>query len=248
MRFIARELAWVAAAALLAVPVLAADEEAREVERVVVESGDDGGRKVVRKRIIVDADGKRRVDTWAGHGSHHHLPAAPGGGGFLGVELTELSPELRAHFGAPADRGVMVARVAPESPAAAAGVAVGDVLVGLDGDPVAGARELAHAVAAREAGAVVALELVRDGVSQELEATLGERPAGPRLARRVEIECEEGDGRCGEGLLEASSFDCGGVEECRVEVRCEAGSCECQVNGAEVACDGLPGLPGAAGG
>src|SRR5258708_4887988 len=56
--------------------------------------------------------------------------------GYLGVELTELTPELRAHFGAPQDTGVMVARVVAGSPADKAGLKVGDIITSLDGKAV----------------------------------------------------------------------------------------------------------------
>ena len=36
--------------------------------------------------------------------------------GFLGVGLTELTPELRTHFGVPEESGVMVSKVEPGKP------------------------------------------------------------------------------------------------------------------------------------
>jgi S1-C subfamily serine protease len=48
--------------------------------------------------------------------------------GRLGVMVMSLTPELRKHFGAPDDRGVLVAHVEPDTPAAKAGVEVGDVI------------------------------------------------------------------------------------------------------------------------
>ena len=50
------------------------------------------------------------------------------GRGRLGVMVLGLTPELREHFRAPSDRGVMIARVEPKSVAETAGLAVGDVL------------------------------------------------------------------------------------------------------------------------
>ena len=41
--------------------------------------------------------------------------------GYLGVGLTELTPELRTHFGVPEESGVMVSKVEPGSPAEKAG-------------------------------------------------------------------------------------------------------------------------------
>ena len=47
--------------------------------------------------------------------------------GRLGVLVMSLTPELRKHFGAAEDRGAMIARVEPLSPAALAGLKPGDV-------------------------------------------------------------------------------------------------------------------------
>src|SRR5579871_5943521 len=49
--------------------------------------------------------------------------------GRLGVMVMGLTPELRKHFGAPDDRGVLVAHVESGTPAATAGIEVGDVIV-----------------------------------------------------------------------------------------------------------------------
>jgi serine protease Do len=55
---------------------------------------------------------------------------------FVGMQLVELTPELRLHYGAREDRGVLVLRVESNSPAAQAGVLVGDVLTEIDLQPV----------------------------------------------------------------------------------------------------------------
>ena len=53
--------------------------------------------------------------------------AAGRGQGRLGVHVQPMTPALRAYFDAPEDRGVLVARVEPGSPAGDAGVEAGDV-------------------------------------------------------------------------------------------------------------------------
>jgi len=92
--------------------------------------------------------------------------------GFLGVELTSLTPELRSHFGVPGDAGVMVGRVVEDSPAAAAGLTVGDILTRVDGEPVASAGELGRAIRGKEGGEVVTLDYWRDGKLEQATATL----------------------------------------------------------------------------
>lgn len=97
------------------------------------------------------------------------------GGGFLGVELMPLTPELRAHLGVPADRGVMVARVVEDSPAARAGLQVGDVVTAIEGDGVESPWDLTVAVRGKEAGEPARLEVWRDGRGLDFDVTLEER-------------------------------------------------------------------------
>lgn len=107
-------------------------------------------------------------------------PAAPRavlafGGGFLGVGSTELNPELRAFFGAPKDRGVLIDLVEPGSAAQRAGVKVGDVLLTVDGEAIDSGFDLLRQVSRREPGETAELEIVRDRKPQRLTATIGER-------------------------------------------------------------------------
>ena len=95
--------------------------------------------------------------------------------GFLGVEPTSLTPELRQHFGVPGDAGVMVARVVEDSAAAAAGLAVGDIITRIDGEEILSASGLGRAVRERSGGEAVEIEYWRDGAAATATATLGEQ-------------------------------------------------------------------------
>lgn len=104
------------------------------------------------------------------------LPESFGvGRGYLGVAATELTPELRAHFGAPEEAGVLVARVAAESPAGLAGVRVGDVITALDGETIASGFDLHRRVRGFEEGDSATLEVVRSGRVLALDVRLAER-------------------------------------------------------------------------
>ena len=103
------------------------------------------------------------------------------GKGRLGISVLQISPDLRAHLGAPADRGVIVDSVRPDSPAAKAGVHVGDVLVQVDGDAARSATDILDAMADRKKGEAVKLEAIRDRNPVSLTATLDDDP-GPRVA------------------------------------------------------------------
>lgn len=83
--------------------------------------------------------------------------------GFLGVGLAE-----RTDGGA----GAIIADVQPDSPAAAAGIREGDLVLSVDGEPINGQTGLVAAIRDRSPGDVVEIEVSRDGVRETLSATL----------------------------------------------------------------------------
>jgi hypothetical protein len=95
--------------------------------------------------------------------------------GFLGVELVELTPALRQHFGAPKEAGVMVGAVEDGSPAAKAGLKLADIVTAVDGHPVDDAGDLRAEVRRHKKGERVSLELFRDSKKQRLEVEVAER-------------------------------------------------------------------------
>lgn len=94
--------------------------------------------------------------------------------GTLGVHLTDLTPELRAHFGSPADAGVMVSKVVKESPAAEAGIEVGDIITAVDDEEISSSRELSRTIRKKKQSDVVEVSLVRDRQLMTLSATIQE--------------------------------------------------------------------------
>jgi hypothetical protein len=97
------------------------------------------------------------------------------GHGFLGVQLTPLTPELRVHFGVPEDTGVMVARVEEGGPAEAAGIRVADILSAIDGERIDNTGALSRAVRHKEEGDSITIELYRDGSLASYPVTVGKR-------------------------------------------------------------------------
>lgn len=95
--------------------------------------------------------------------------------GYLGVGIVQLTPELREHFGAPADRGVMVSKVVDDSPAATAGIAVGDILLSVDDEAIDGEWDLIREIGKHGDGETVSIEVQRDGTPFSVTATLEER-------------------------------------------------------------------------
>lgn len=103
-------------------------------------------------------------------------PRAPRlSGGYLGVELVDLTPELRQHFGAPREVGVMIGRVEPGSPAARAGIEVADVVTRIGDEPVHDSWGLSGEISSREGGEVLAMSVIRDGRERQVDARLERR-------------------------------------------------------------------------
>lgn len=93
-------------------------------------------------------------------------------GARLGVMVMSLTPELRAYFGAPADKGVLVAKVEPNSAAAKAGIKVGDVIVGVNRVNVGDASDVISALADTKQGDVAHVDVIRDKKQVGLDAAM----------------------------------------------------------------------------
>ena len=87
---------------------------------------------------------------------------------FVGLSLTELTPELREFFGAPKDSGVLVSSVVENAPAAKAGVRVGDLITSVNGKSTASARDLRLAIRDNHAGDNIRMEVIRGRNRQAL--------------------------------------------------------------------------------
>jgi len=69
-----------------------------------------------------------------------------GDGGYIGVQTQEVTRENFSKFGLRDVRGVAVEKVVDKSPAQAAGIQAGDVIVKFDGEEVTSARKLTRLI------------------------------------------------------------------------------------------------------
>jgi putative serine protease PepD len=74
--------------------------------------------------------------------------------------------------------GALVQEVAPDSPAAKAGIQAGDLVVSIDGKAIENYSELIAAIRAHQPGDQVTIGIVRGGNETTITATLTQRPAG----------------------------------------------------------------------
>jgi serine protease Do len=96
--------------------------------------------------------------------------------GFLGVQIQEVTSEIASSMGLDPDHpvGALVAQVNDDSPAAKAGIKVGDVIQKFDGKTVEKMRDLPRIVAETGIGKKVDLTVLRDGKTVTLSTTVGQ--------------------------------------------------------------------------
>ena len=112
---------------------------------------------------------------------------------YLGVSGQTLSADISKALGVSVDQGVLVAEVAGGSPAAKAGikgggqqtviqgqtyVIGGDVIEAIDGKAVTSAEDLAAVIMQHKPGDTVSVTVLHGGSTQQLKATLTQRPSG----------------------------------------------------------------------
>ncbi|MGY6215954.1 Do family serine endopeptidase [Methylolobus aquaticus] len=95
--------------------------------------------------------------------------------GQLGVSVQDLTPELARSFGLKRTAGAVVAQIAPDSPAASAGLLVGDIIIAVNGKSVTNASSLRSAVGLTPPGQEIDLEILRNGASKTLSVAIGAR-------------------------------------------------------------------------
>jgi S1-C subfamily serine protease len=95
--------------------------------------------------------------------------------GYLGIAgQPVVVPEHQR--GDAGDKALLVVGVTPGSPAAAAGLMVGDVLLALDGQPIASPEDLLDLLVGDRVGRTMALRVLRGLSVTEVAVTVGERP------------------------------------------------------------------------
>ena len=157
-----------------------AKEKKKEKKKIVVVAPE--------QEIEIDGDelfvwGEDEPEFFADLGDLRELGELPElsmfeGGGYIGVRPLEMTPELRTHFGAPKEAGVLVGRVEKDSPAAKAGLQVGDIVTSADGEKVERKRDLVRAIRRKKEGDTVQIAIVRDRAPKTVTVTVAEREDG----------------------------------------------------------------------
>lgn len=97
--------------------------------------------------------------------------------GWIGVQIQPVTREIADSLGAKETKGALVADLQSGSPAGAAGIRSGDIIVAVNGDRIDGPRELARKIAAIGPEKSVDLAYLRDGSERRASVKLGSLPA-----------------------------------------------------------------------
>src|SRR5215467_7500477 len=95
------------------------------------------------------------------------------GSSWLGVELHEVTSDTAKELKLPAERGVVLSSIVPDSPAAKAGLKENDVVTEINGQRIEGAAQFRRVIREVPAGRIAQITVWRDGRAQTISVTLG---------------------------------------------------------------------------
>ena len=96
--------------------------------------------------------------------------------GWIGVEVQEITAPMAESFKLPNTRGALIAGVLRSGPADKAGIKTGDILVEVQGKPVADPAGMLNLIAALAPGQSAKVRLKRQGQDVDATVTVGRRP------------------------------------------------------------------------
>jgi len=97
---------------------------------------------------------------------------------YLGVSVVTVTPAVAQNYGLAVDEGAMITYVEAGSPAAQAGLRLGDVMIRLDGEPITTADDAVLAIRAHEIGDRMEIVYMRGSSQRATSAVLIMRPEG----------------------------------------------------------------------
>jgi hypothetical protein len=100
------------------------------------------------------------------------------GGGYIGVQLSELTKQLAEYFGLADGDGVLITEVEENSPAKKAGLRAGDIITEIDGEKVSSYGEVKEMVSKSDEGDKLSFTVVRNKSEQKIEVTVAENENG----------------------------------------------------------------------
>jgi len=118
---------------------------------------------------------------------------------YLGIMIQDITPAIAKAMSIADMKGVLVGDVSPDGPAKKSGIQRGDVILEVNGKPMADSRTLRMAISMMTPETNVKLKLLRNGTQSEATVKLGELPAAKEEAKE--------EGGASKGSLEGVTLE-----------------------------------------
>lgn len=139
---------------------------------------DDASDDRDQTEVRVYRSGGDEEDGEEGKTFRYRVERADSKGGYLGVQVQDISRALMKARDLSTDEGALVNRVEDESPADEAGIHRGDVIVEVSREKVEDSSDLVDAVRGLEPGSKVDVVVLRDGLRKTVKVEIAKRPRG----------------------------------------------------------------------
>ncbi len=125
-----------------------------------------------RRNNVVFRNGKNPGATW--FNGPDDMQVFNWSGGYIGIQLSDLTEQLAKYFGVPGDEGVLITEVNDDSPAQEAGLMAGDVITGINGENISSYGEIKEIVSESDEGDRLNVTVVRNKKERTIEVTVAE--------------------------------------------------------------------------
>jgi len=153
---------------------LAAAQEEQEYSAPVVAEVPEAGPEIEIERRLIDMQEPEGPVAPAAPSARRFVMSLDGdGGSWLGVEMQEVTSEKAKSLKLSSERGALIGKVLPDSPASKAGLKENDVVTEINGQRVEGTAQFRRMIREIPGGRNIQLSVWRDGKQQTITATLG---------------------------------------------------------------------------
>jgi serine protease Do len=120
--------------------------------------------------------------------------------GWLGAYVQGIDEDLAKNLDLGDQKGALVAQVTPDSPAAAAGLEQGDVILSYNGQPIKELRDLTKKVADTDPGTSAEMKVWRDGKEMNVDVEIGTAPGNDQVMAAAEQPAQDNTPKLGVAL------------------------------------------------
>jgi serine protease Do len=120
--------------------------------------------------------------------------------GWLGASIQGIDEDLAKNLDLGDQKGALVAQVIPDSPAAAAGLEQGDVILSYNGQPIKELRDLTSQVADTHPGTSAEMKVWRNGKEMNVDVEIGSTPGNDQVMAAAEQPAQDNTPKLGVAL------------------------------------------------